>query len=84
MALALPAASGGERAAVSGFAEGVAAGEIRSGSALLWTRAPASGPVRLELARSASFAGASVRQAHATAAADRTVTVAVGGLQPGT
>jgi alkaline phosphatase D len=83
IALTLPATSGGEAAAASGFAEGVAAGEIRSASALLWTRAPAAGPVRLELARSASFAGASVRQARATAAADRTVTVAVAGLQPG-
>jgi alkaline phosphatase D len=82
--LAVPAAAGGRHAAIDGFAEGVAAGEIRSGSALLWTRAPAVGPVRLELARGASFAGATVRRARATGAADRTVTVAVAGLQPGT
>ena len=82
---AAEAAGGGAPAATApGFPDGVAAGEVRATSVLLWTRAPAPGPLRLEVARSASFAGALVRSARARTGGDLTVTVPVRGLAPGT
>ena len=36
-------------AATPGFRYGVAAGEVTATSAILWTRAPAAGSVRLEI-----------------------------------
>ena len=72
--------------ATSPFAYGVAAGEVTSTSALLWTRAPRVGKVGLELAESAKHvvglgvvASATARQAN-----DLTVGVPVNGLQPNT
>ena len=63
------------------FEYGVAAGEIGSSRALLWTRAPRLGQLGLEL-RSGSF-GIS-KTATARTATDRTVTVDVSGLRPRT
>ena len=77
-ALAAVASAGGSGVAATGpgFPSGVAAGEVRATSALLWTRAPAPGPLRVEVARSGSFAGALVRRSRARVA-DLTVTVPV-------
>lgn len=64
------------------FNEGVAAGEIRTTSAILWTRAPAAGPVTVEwFARDRKR-----RQTEAIARPenDLTVQVRVTGLRPGT
>jgi alkaline phosphatase D len=79
-ALALPA--GG---AAAGFAYGVAAGEVTSSSALLWTRAPAAGPVRVEVSTRRDFAGLPiVKTGVALSANDATVTIPVSGLKPAT
>lgn len=73
------------RADGAGFDLGVAAGEVTSSSAILWTRAPSAGPVALELSRDARFRTGVVRRtAQATAAGDRTVRLPVRGLRPGT
>ncbi|MDH4178688.1 MAG: alkaline phosphatase D family protein [Thermoleophilia bacterium] len=88
--LALSAAAGGALSglapgAAPGFAEGVAAGEVGPTEALLWTRAPRTGALRLELSANARFRGLPiVRQARARAADDRTVRVPVAALKPGT
>jgi alkaline phosphatase D len=66
------------------FAQGVAAGEIRSSSALLWTRAPRAGGI--EVAGSCTARGRTTPfrgSARARAADDRTVTVTVRGLPAG-
>jgi phosphodiesterase/alkaline phosphatase D-like protein len=83
---ALLALSGSATPATSPFAYGVAAGEVTSTSALLWTRAPRAGKVSLELAESVKHivglgvvASATARQAN-----DLTVGVPVRGLQPNT
>src|SRR5262245_9767210 len=70
----------GADAAAPGFRYGVAAGEVTATSALLWTRAPARGTVRLEV----DGPSTSVVQASATAANDLTVQVTVRGLRPAT
>ena len=79
-------------APAAGFAEGVAAGEITSTSALLWTRAPRTGRlvVGISASRKLRVTGASatdgalrVIDAVARAADDRTVRVSVTGLTPG-
>jgi phosphodiesterase/alkaline phosphatase D-like protein len=83
---ALLALSGSATPATSPFAYGVAAGEVTSTSALLWTRAPRAGKVSLELAESVKHivglgvvASATARQAN-----DLTVGVPINGLQPNT
>ena len=65
-----------------GFRYGVAAGEVTSSSAILWTRAPAEGAVRLEL----RTGGRRVveRSLRALPANDLTVQVRVDGLRPRT
>ena len=78
----------GPAGASVGFSYGVAAGEVTSTTAVLWTRAPAAGRVQLEGSAggpvdrgsaSGGFEGVAV----ATAAADLTVSIPVRGLLPG-
>jgi alkaline phosphatase D len=80
------ALAGSATPAVSPFAYGVAAGEVTSTSALLWTRAPGAGKVSLELAESVKHIVGLGVVASATArpANDLTVGVPVKGLQPNT
>jgi alkaline phosphatase D len=68
------------------FAYGVAAGEVTSTSALLWTRAPGAGKVSLELAESFKHIVGLGVVASATARKvnDLTLDIAVNGLQPNT
>jgi alkaline phosphatase D len=73
-----------QAAAALGFADGVAAGEIRPKAALLWTRAPQAGPLRVEVSALRAFTGSVItRQATAAAASDLTVRVPLGRLAPG-
>ncbi len=66
------------------FRFGVAAGEIGSDSAVLWTRAPRQGPVRLEVSRSRSFRPLAARRTiRPLTANDLTVQVRVSRLAPG-
>ena len=82
LALALPGAAA---AAAGGFAYGVAAGEIAPTSAVVWTRAPAAGKLRLEVSKSRSFAGMPlVRELVASPGHDLTVQAGVSALEPGT
>jgi phosphodiesterase/alkaline phosphatase D-like protein len=77
------AAAGGAKAA--GFALGVAAGEVTSSSAVLWTRAPSAGPVVAELSADARFRRGVVRRTYrVTRATDLTLRVTVRRLRPGT
>lgn len=79
-ALALPGA-----AAAGGFAYGVAAGEIAPTGAVLWTRAPAGGKLRLEVSKSRSFGGMPlVRDLVASPGHDLTAQARVSALAPGT
>ncbi len=71
-------------AATPRFPYGVAAGEVRSTSATLWTRAPRSGEVVLAVSTSRGAQGLPVRGGRAQASGDRTVSVRVGGLAPAT
>jgi alkaline phosphatase D len=64
-----------------GFAYGVAAGEITSTSAVLWTRAPTAGPVAVTLYLDGHNVKRTFRSA-ARPADDLTVRVRVGGLRP--
>jgi alkaline phosphatase D len=67
------------------FRFGVAAGELRADSAILWTRAPRAGAVRLELAASKTLRPLLRRlTARALATNDLTVQVRVSGLASGT
>jgi phosphodiesterase/alkaline phosphatase D-like protein len=71
--------------ATGGFSLGVAAGEVTSTSAVLWTRAPRAGSVRLVVIdRNGTLAtfGAAYRTVRAETANDRTVNVRVGRLRP--
>jgi phosphodiesterase/alkaline phosphatase D-like protein len=86
-ALALPAIVGAmlglpATAAGAGFSLGVAAGDVTTSSAILWTRADASGPVTLRV----SSAGRVVQRYNASAdpAQDNTVRVRVRRLRPST
>ncbi len=76
------ALSGAPAASAAGFGLGVAAGDVSSSSALLWTRADGGGRVTLRVAR----AGRVVQRHNALAepANDNTVTVRVRRLRPGT
>jgi len=67
-------------AATPGFRHGVAAGEITVQSAIVWTRAPREGPVRVELQSGARILRVSAR---AKATSDLTVRIAVPVLRPG-
>jgi alkaline phosphatase D len=67
-----------------GFQQGVAAGEITPTRVLLWTRAPRTGAVRVELAANARFRAPVVRRGTARAIADRTIRVQIASLRPGT
>ncbi len=79
LACALPA----QAAVASGFADGVAAGEVRPAAAILWTRAPQAGPLRVEVSARRSFAGLPItKQATAVEASDLTVRVSLTGLTP--
>jgi alkaline phosphatase D len=73
--LALLAAAGlGADAAGPGFRYGVAAGEITSASAVLWTRAPRVGKVTVRVSRSSSLTPAVLYSAEARSRNDLTVT----------
>jgi len=81
VACSLPA----HAAAAGGFADGVAAGEIRSTGALLWTRAQQAGPLRVEVSVLRSFAGLPItKQTRAGTASDLTVRVPLTRLAPAT
>ncbi len=66
------------------FRFGVASGEVRPNSALLWTRSKHS-PVRLDLSTTATFSGGVTKKwVTVPLGHDHTVTTPVGGLTPGT
>src|SRR5437870_3294079 len=77
-------ASAGSVPAGPGFALGVAAGEIRQTSAILWTRANFPGPLTLQVSTNKQFAGPLLtRSLTATSAKDDAVQPFVTGLEPG-
>ncbi|HEU0304719.1 MAG TPA: alkaline phosphatase D family protein [Gaiellaceae bacterium] len=83
-ALAIAAAlllAGSATPATAPFAYGVAAGEVTATSALLWTRAPRTGNVTVELD---GIGSTPVLSTTASASDDLAVAVAVRGLMPGT
>ncbi|MGH3137216.1 MAG: alkaline phosphatase D family protein [Gaiellaceae bacterium] len=80
MAVAMPAAGA---SSASAFRYGVAAGEINSTSAILWTRAPKAGLVELAVAARGD-AKARLFEGRATREADLTVQGVVRKLKPGT
>jgi alkaline phosphatase D len=67
------------------FRFGVAAGEVRTGSTILWTRAPRPGPIQLQISMSRSFS-APIRRLDSQALPpnDLTVQLPVSGLSPAT
>ena len=70
-------------AAPTGFQYGVAAGDITATSAVLWTRAPKAGRVRVTVFRAAPGTGRKIGSSRALSANDRTTSVGVWGLAPG-
>lgn len=73
------------QAATGGFDDGVAAGEVSSTTAVLWTRAPSAGNVTLDGWASDGYTAAGFdATATAAAARDLTVSIPVRGLRPGT
>jgi alkaline phosphatase D len=78
----LVATTGTSREAGPPFSYGVAAGEVTTNGALLWTRAPRAGRVVLQLREPRR--GQVIQNASAGPANDFTVTVAVSGLRPAT
>jgi alkaline phosphatase D len=81
LAVAAVSAGGAEPA----FRYGIAAGEVTSTSVVLWTRAPAKGPVRALISADRTFRSAVVpTTANARPANDQTVSVGVRGLRPAT
>ena len=79
------ASVGAEGAPGVRFRFGVAAGEIRADSAILWTRAPRAGAIRLELSARKTFSPLLRRLgARALATNDLTVQLRVAGLAAGT
>jgi alkaline phosphatase D len=77
LAVAVVAADG----ATPGFRYGVAAGEVTSTSAILWTRAPVVGNVQLELRLGRRVVV--TKELRAGSASDLTVQTRVRGLRPG-
>jgi alkaline phosphatase D len=72
-------------AAAPGFQYGVAAGQITATSAVLWTRAPRAGRVRVAVFQASSPPSAvRFRSVLAPKGDDQTTTVGVDGLRPGT
>ena len=71
-------------AASPGFRYGVAAGEVTSSSAVVWTRAPRSGPVRVLLAQQPPGSAIVTRDSVASTRNDLAVAIRVSGLRPGT
>ena len=71
-------------AASPGFRYGVAAGEITSRSAVLWTRAPRAGRVEVIVSATRSLAGGRTVSGTARAATDLTLSLGVEGLRSGT
>ncbi|MET0560520.1 MAG: alkaline phosphatase D family protein, partial [Gaiellaceae bacterium] len=71
-------------AASPGFRYGVAAGEVTSSSAVVWTRAPRSGPVRVLLAEQPPGSAIVTRDTVASTRNDLAVAIRVSGLRPGT
>lgn len=87
LALALVGAANASADAVlgPGFDLGVAAGEIRTTSAILWTRANSGAPVTLQVSTNKQFAGPLItRSLSPTAAKDDTLQPFVTGLTHGT
>jgi alkaline phosphatase D len=86
LALVAALAFGSAGSAVAGgFAFGVAAGEVRPSSAVLWARADHAGAVVLELAADPRFRRLTrAVRLRATPATDLTVQASVGGLRPAT
>ena len=78
---ALAAVSVQAQGATPSFRYGVAAGEVTATSAILWTRAPAAGNVRLVVRLGPEVVAARVLQA--TSASDLTVQSRITGLRPG-
>jgi alkaline phosphatase D len=70
-------------AAPLAFDHGVAAGEVTSTSAVLWTRAPSAGRVTVEVTAAGSARVVARRNAFADPANDLTVQVRMTGLEPG-
>jgi alkaline phosphatase D len=83
VAVCVPVGLAASTSSPAGFAYGVAAGEITSTSAVLWTRAPSAGKVTVVVWRPASHTvkGTSY-DGTARAADDFTVQVPVSGLRP--
>ena len=79
----LAAAAVSADAATPGFRYGVAAGEITATSAILWTRAPVSGPVTVRVARNRSLAASRLATAKTAPSDDLTLSMVVRGLNPG-
>ena len=82
-AAVLVAAAVSADAATPGFRYGVAAGEITATSAILWTRAPGSGDVKVRVSQRRSVANSRLATAQATPTHDLTVSITVRGLRPG-
>jgi alkaline phosphatase D len=73
----------GVDAAAPGFRYGIAAGEITSTSALLWTRAPAAGTVRAQISADRTFrSGVATMSVNARPMRDLAVSIVVRGLRP--
>jgi phosphodiesterase/alkaline phosphatase D-like protein len=71
--------------AARGFRHGVAAGEVRSESAVLWAHANRSGGYKLQVARKRRFGRpVRARRVRARRSDDNTVQARIGGLRPGT
>jgi alkaline phosphatase D len=68
----------------SGFQFGVAAGEVTSTSAVLWTRLPRAGKFRLEVLRAGALSSSTALVCCGRRADDLTVSLRVPGLRPGT
>jgi alkaline phosphatase D len=66
------------------FRFGVAAADVRADSAILWTRAPRSGAIRLELSSRKTFRTFRRLTSSAHPGNDLTVQMPVSGLRPGT
>ncbi|MDR7486182.1 MAG: alkaline phosphatase D family protein [Armatimonadota bacterium] len=71
-------------AQVPSFPDGVAAGDVTQDAAVIWTRAPSAGGLRIEYSTDPGFADAQTAgPVYPDAATDYAVTVELRGLQPG-